>query len=38
MIPNCKDIGYKTCSDYSVMFGNNKTRKRWSSNHREFNI
>lgn len=25
--PNCKDIGYKTCSDYSVMFGNNKPLK-----------
>ena len=24
---NCKDIGYKTCSDYSVMFGNNKPLK-----------
>ena len=25
--PNCKDIGYKTCSDYSVMFGANKPLK-----------
>ena len=25
--PNCKDIGYKTCSDYNVMFGNNKPLK-----------
>ena len=24
---NCKDIGYKTCSDYSVMFGSNKPLK-----------
>ena len=25
--PNCKDISYKTCTDYSVMFGNNKPLK-----------
>ena len=25
--PNCKDIGYKTCSEYSVMFGSNKALK-----------
>ena len=24
---NCQDIGYKTCSDYSVMFGSNKQLK-----------
>ena len=25
--PNCKDINYKTCSNYSVMFGANKPIK-----------
>ena len=24
---NCKDIGYKTCNDYSIMFGSNKPLK-----------
>ena len=24
---NCKDINYKTCSDYNIMFGSNKPLK-----------